>query len=275
MRPVLYLLLIKFLLFASSCDVERTYFHGCILILQNCSSGAITFKRVSRLPNRSNSASESGPTNYEKAKQNFQSTRHSSLHRSDTDMRQKSLFRSAVNSKQNSPVRELRRYSPRKSPSPSVSSHTLKKSSSELAESENDPMFNASRDHDKRSNFVQRADAALGNSDATDVRSTAERDDRSEAVDCNRNSKSSTDVEDPPVSLPAASTSAAPAVTIPAVITTTPENVCTEALTPVEANADSDVLSIVQHRRNVSVDEDDDKEKAVGASPDGRYETWK
>lgn len=62
------------------------------------------------------------------------------------------------------------------------------------------------------------------------------------------------------------------AVTIPAVITTTSENVVySEALTSVEASQpNTDGVLPMAPRRLPSTDDDDDKEKAVDASPDGR-----
>lgn len=67
------------------------------------------------------------------------------------------------------------------------------------------------------------------------------------------------------------STSAA-AVTIPAVITTTPDNVVSEINNPVEVHAsEGNKMPVLSHGRVINEEEDDDKEKAIGVSPDGRY----
>lgn len=216
-------------------------------------------------------------------------------------MRQRSLYRNTVSSKQNSPVRnhtvqEFRRFSPRKSLLPSMSacsqsrssnskSWTVESSHSGLMSSESTegvPMSCANRERGESDSMSHEASLAI---DDGDVGSQRERqitnDDDSSSVEIlpepesesERYIYSSSNCSSPPA-LPAPNTSAAAAVTIPAVITTTPDNVvCTDALISAETNTitnESDNVPVISHKRTVSVDDDEDKERAVGTSPDGR-----
>ncbi len=80
--------------------------------------------------------------------------------------------------------------------------------------------------------------------------------------------------EEGPLAASSVAGASVPKVTIPAVITTTPDNVdSVERFTPVEGgvtDCDSDAPVPIPHARLRSIDDDDDKEKAIGSSPDGR-----
>lgn len=292
----------------------------------NCGGSAVILKRNSRLPNRSNSACESSTQNDRIKYAAFHSTRHSSLQRSDCDIRPKSsLYRGAV-SKQNSPVRgshvsEHRRYSPRKPLSPSVSFTNSHSKKPPEAQGHAD-LVNANvsaADDDQSMSSDRRGDSSASNDgfEANVIpavqQSSAVDEDRSSSVNIPPDSVSrsgrsggvgggaergdvegagevggvgvrstKTTSETTPSSLLDATTSSAntattttatrAAVTIPAVITTTSDNaVYSEALTSVETclpNADG-VLPMAP-RRLPSADDDDDKERAVDTSPDGR-----
>lgn len=260
------------------------------------------------MPNRSNSACESSTQNEKIKYAAFHSTRHSSLQRSDCDIRPKSsLYRGAA-SKQSSPVRgphvaEQRRYSPRKPLSPAVSfSSSHSKKPPEASGDTDHTNANVSAGHDRSMSSDRRGDGSAVHDGVEANAIPAVR--QSSAVDEDRSSS----VNIPPDSVSrggrggggaredvgtgeaggggasshfdastssataAATTTARAAVTIPAVITTTSDNVVyTEALASVEAGLPSaDVGPPMAPRRLPSADDDDDKERAVDTSPDGR-----
>lgn len=274
----------------------------------NCGGSAVILRRNSRLPSRSNSACESSTQNDKTKCGAFHSTRHSSLQRSDCDIRPKSsLYRGTI-SKQNSPVRgphvtEHRRYSPRKPLSPSVSfSHSHSKKPPEAQDIVNANVCGIGVSDDKSMSLDGRCDSKgneefEANAIPAGVQSSTVGEDRSSSANIppdsvSRSGHSGGGGGEPiveggeaggggalPKALSEATSSASTvttttgaAVTVPAVITTTSENVVhSEALASVETgqqNADG-VLAMAP-RRLPSADDDDDKERAVDTSPDGR-----
>lgn len=257
--------------------------------MQSCSGGgSASLRRNSRLSNRSNSTRESLSQN-EKTKFTLHSTRHSSLQRSsDCDIPQKSLYRNST-IKQNSPicnpfVQEFYRYSPKRSVSQSLicKDNQLK----------NDKNYEKDRPYLTNVDSINANDpATMSDSSNKDIKENIEDNNKTDFIlshPCADDEDSSSVeilpepefdeyVHSPSIcnsisTLPTATTTLSAAVTIPAVITTTPDNVCTETLhTPVDACInDSNGIPIMSHKRLASVDDDEDKEKAIGTSPDGR-----
>lgn len=269
-------------------NIRVTSIHRYVILsifdLQNCSSSGVSLKRVSRLSLRSNSTSETC-SQHEKPKHNFHSTRHPSLQRFDSDLRQKtSSLRSAIASKQNSPVRnssmrESRRISSRKSPTHVVNSNynqTIKNNSNSRSNASvdlanNDNTFDQMSDVNNVSKKCSSNDSEAFKAATVDHAYVDDEDSSSVEILPEPESERYVHSSNHDSPLTGVSTSAA-AVTIPAVITTTPDNVvCTEANNPSEVHASTSECKMpVLSQGNVIEEDDDDKEKAIGVSPDGR-----